>query len=129
MRHCCEFDALDIWYLKDDDTFTNKTLFIGVCPICKKHVAHLSQRNIKTNSLMIIKKVGEVSVQFAKELIKEIVYTRSSINKMKFKSKPYGWKYGVNKQKTNKSGEVVVKQYSADFYGNKELVREKTIGK
>lgn len=77
--------------------------------------------------MMVIKKVGEVSELFAKNLIKEIVYTKSAINKMKFKSKPYGWKYGVNKQKVNKSGEITIKQYSADFYGNSELVKTNKI--
>ena len=129
MRHCCEFDALDVWYLKDDDKYTSRTLFIGICPICKKHVAHLFQKNIKTNSCVFIKKVGEASKTFAKDLIKEIVFTRNAVNKMKFQPKPYGWKYGVNKEKISKSGEVAIKQYSADFYGNKELVKEKMADK
>ena len=43
-------------------------------------------------------------------------------NYQKFKSKPYGWKYGVNKSVKIK-GKEFVKQYSKDFYGNKELIK------
>lgn len=123
MRHCCEFDAYDIWYLKDSDEFSNRALFIGDCPICNKHVAILTQRNVKTNSFLTIKKVGECAISFAKELIKEIVYSKNAINKMKFRPKPYGWRYGLNKEKKDKKGNTYVEQYAKDFYGNKELVK------
>ena len=124
MRHCCSFDAFDIWYLIDTPEFLNRTLFIGVCPICNKHVSVLYQKNIKTNSLAVIKKVGESSMDFSEKLISDILYSRNSINKMKFKPKPFGWKYGVNKQKINKDGSVVVEQYSVDFDGNSELIKK-----
>ena len=44
-------------------------------------------------------------------------------NYAKFKSKPFGWKFGLNK--CIKSGKKeVIKQYACDFYGNRELVKE-----
>ena len=53
----------------------------------------------------------------------QIVYSLREFNYAKFKSKPFGWKYGLNK--SVKSGKKeVVKQFACDFYGNKELVRE-----
>ena len=123
MRHCCKFDAFDIWYLKESDEFSDRTLFIGDCPICHKHVIELIQRNKKTNTYVTMKKVGESSLKFTKDLIKEILYSRNTVNKMKFKPKPYGWVYGLNKEKTDKNGNRISEQYSADFYGNTELVK------
>ena len=125
MRHCCKFDAFDIWYLKDTDDYTNRTLFIGVCPICKKQVAELIQKNINTNSLITIKKVGETALKYTKEARKDLVSSRNDTNKMKFIPKPYGWRYGVNKLKKDKSGKEILEQYSMDFFGNSELVKKK----
>ncbi|MBO6272555.1 hypothetical protein J6O48_07220 [bacterium] len=124
MRHCCQFDAHDIWYLKDTDEFCNRTLFIGVCPVCNKNLVNLYQKNIKTDSVFYIKKVGDTAIDFVRNLSHECVYSRNSINKMNLKPKPYGWKYGINKQKKSKNGEVVIEQYSADFFGNKELIKK-----
>ena len=52
----------------------------------------------------------------------EIVYSLSECNYRKFKSKPFGWKYGLNKQ-VKSAGRNIVKQYACDFYGNKELIK------
>ncbi|MCR5265980.1 MAG: hypothetical protein K6E29_05240 [Cyanobacteria bacterium RUI128] len=124
MRHCCEFDAFDIWYLKDDEEFSDKVVFIGVCPICKKQVAVMTKRKIKTNSIISLKKAGDTVGSFLKEISKEVVYSRNDLNKMKFTSKPFGWKYGVNKEKKDKNGNKIIEQYAKDFYGNKELVKK-----
>jgi hypothetical protein len=43
-------------------------------------------------------------------------------NYRKFKSKPYGWKYGVNKT-AKINGKERIKQYACDFYGNKEQIK------
>ena len=52
----------------------------------------------------------------------EIVYSIKELNYSRFKSRPFGWKYGINKNV--KSGRKdLVKQYAADFYGNKELIK------
>ena len=52
----------------------------------------------------------------------DIVYSLKEINYLKSKSKPFGWKYGLNK--VIKSGKrEVVQQYACDFYGNKELIK------
>ena len=127
MRHCCEFDAFDIWYLKDNESFTNRVLFIGDCPICKKHVVILNQKNIKINGFVSVKKIGDSAKKFTKEVKSEIAYTRNKLNKAMFESKPYSWRYGVNKEKTDKNGNKVEEQYAVDFYGNKELVKKKTV--
>lgn len=121
MRHCCQFRPDDIYYLQDNDNYSSRKLSIGFCPICGKPVAELIQwrfdgkfdrdsyAGIKANDLMIKHK-------------NEIVYSMKEFNYSRFKSRPFGWKYGINKNV--KSGRKdLVKQYAADFYGNKELIK------
>lgn len=121
MRHCCQFRPDDIYYLQDNDNYSSRKLSIGFCPICGKPVAELIQwrfdgkldrdsyAGIKANDLMIKHK-------------NEIVYSIKEFNYSRFKSRPFGWKYGINKNV--KSGRKdLVKQYAADFYGNKELIK------
>ncbi len=121
MRHCCQFNPDDVYYLRDNDLFSSRKLSIGFCPICSKPVAELSEwrfdgvmnktsvSGVRANDLML-------------GLRDEIVYSLREYNYSKFKSKPFGWVYGVNK--SVKSGRrELTKQYACDFYGNKELVK------
>lgn len=117
MLHCCKFKPDDIYYLKDTNLYIYRTLSIGFCPICGKPVAELfqwrfdgipereSSVGIKANDLM-------------RRLKDEIVYSMTEINYRNAKGKPFGWKYGINKEYKNG-----VKQYARDFYGNQELVK------
>ena len=41
MRHCCQFEADEIYYLEDTALFSERKLSIGFCPICSKPVAEL----------------------------------------------------------------------------------------
>ncbi len=121
MRHCCQFKADDIYYLEETNLFVNRKLSIGFCPICEKPVAELVEINfagaverhrasgIKANEMLIA-------------LRDQIVYSMRESNYLKIKSKPYGWKYGVNKSVKIK-GKEYVRQYAKDFYGNKELIK------
>lgn len=121
MRHCCEFNPADIYYLRDNDLYSNRKLAIGFCPNCDKPVCELiewrfdgvfnrvSCSGLKANDLMLKCK-------------DDIIYSLRECNYAKFKSKPFGWVYGINKQYKNKNQEVV-KQYACDFYGNKELIK------
>ena len=121
MRHCCQFKADEIYYLEETSLYVNRKLSIGFCPICEKPVAELVEisftgsveRNrasgIKANDLMI-------------ELKDQIKYSMRECNYQKFKSKPFGWKYGVNKYAKIK-GKEYVRQYAKDFYGNIELIK------
>ena len=121
MRHCCQFYPDDVYYLADNELYSSRKLSIGFCPICNKPVAELvewrfdgkykqtSVSGIKANDLMLKNK-------------NDIVYSLKEINYLKSKSKPFGWKYGLNK--VIKSGKrKVVQQYACDFYGNKELIK------
>ena len=121
MRHCCQFRPDDIYYLQDNDNYSSRKLSIGFCPICGKPVAELIQwrfdgkfdrdcfSGIKANDLMLKHK-------------NEIVYSIKELNYSRFKSRPFGWKYGINKN-VKSSRKNLVKQYAADFYGNKELIK------
>lgn len=121
MRHCCQFNPDDVYYLRDNDLFSSRKLSIGFCPICSKPVAELSEwrfdgvmnktsvSGVRANDLML-------------GLREEIVYSLREYNYSKFKSKPFGWVYGVNKSVKNGRRELT-KQYACDFYGNKELVK------
>ena len=121
MRHCCTFSADDIYYLLETNLYKTRKLSIGFCPICNKPVAELfqirfdgkiektSQAGLKANDLM-------------QNLKDEILYSLKECNFLKFKSKPYGWKYGVNKS-VKINGKERIKQYAYDFYGNKEVIK------
>ena len=121
MRHCCQFNPDDVYYLRDNDLFSSRKLSIGFCPICSKPVAELSEwrfdgvmnktsvSGVRANDLML-------------GLREEIVYSLREYNYSKFKSKPFGWVYGVNKSVKTGRRELT-KQYACDFYGNKELVK------
>ena len=124
MKHCCNFEANDIWYLKDTEEFSNRVLLIGNCPICGKHLCELYQKSNLTNSIVSQKRVGSSTKDFLSSLIDEKLYSRNELNKMKFVSKPFGWRYGVNKQKKSKDGSITIEQYAVDFYGNSEMIKK-----
>ena len=121
MRHCCKFKADDIYYLEENDMYTDRKLSIGFCPICNKPVAEL----VEINFLGIIDKTSVAGIKanfLVNKLKDQIVYSMRECNYSKFKSKPYGWKYGVNKAVKIKDKEYI-RQYAKDFYGNKELIK------
>lgn len=122
MRHCCQFRPDDVYYLEENELYSSRKLSIGFCPICKKPVSELAEWRFDGN-YKITKEVGIKANELAQKHRMQIVYSLREFNYAKFKSKPFGWKYGLNK--SVKSGKKeVVKQFACDFYGNKELVRE-----
>ena len=121
MRHCCQFKADEIYYLEETNLYIERTLSIGYCPICKKPVAEYFQRNF-AGQLERHRASGYKAQLLADELKADIKYSMSECNYLKFKSKPYGWRYGINKTVKSK-GKEIIKQYAKDFYGNKELIK------
>lgn len=119
MQHCCSFDADDFWYLKSDDKFSNRTVYLGVCPICNKPVIELVQQNKFSRVYLNIRKSGKYANDFAIKLLPDRIYSKKHIFRKKIKNSPYRWRYGLNK--TNKSGTHL--QISADFFGNTELIK------
>ena len=119
MRHCCQFKADDIYYLEDNDLYTNRKLSIGFCPICGKPVAELSEFNF-AGGLNKTSAAGIYAQQLMVDVRNDILYSVREVNYRKLKSKPYGWKYGINKSGQNGN----IRQYACDFYGNKELIKK-----
>lgn len=121
MRHCCQFKADDIYYLKETNLYVNRKLSIGFCPICEKPVAELVEIRFD-GSVSRDFKSGIQANELAMKLKDEILYSMKDCNFRKFKSKPFGWKYGINKS-VKIRGEEHVRQYACDFYGNKEVIK------
>ena len=121
MRHCCTFRADDIYYLSETNLFVTRKLLIGFCPICNKPVAELIE--IRFDGTIVrdyqVGMKADILLQKHKD---EILYSMRECNYLRFKSKPFGWKYGVNKL-TKINGNERIKQYAYDFYGNKELIK------
>ena len=121
MKHCCQFKADDIYFLYETALYTTRKLSIGFCPICKKPIAELYLRGFNGT---IERKyyIGLKANDVVNELNDQIDYSARECNYLKFKSKPYGWKYGENKAVKIK-GEEHIHQYACDFYGNKEVIK------
>lgn len=121
MRHCCSFKADDIYFLKETNLYISRKLSIGFCPICKKPIAELIEVRFD-GSIKRDYKVGYKANELAIKHKDEIEYSMRECNFLRFKSKPFGWKYGVNKEVKIK-GKDKIRQYAYDFYGNKELIK------
>ena len=121
MQHCCSFSPEDVYYLQDTSLFNSRRLLIGFCPICEKPVSELLQTTFYGENICE-SAVGINANTMLYEHKEEILYSMKECNYLRFKSKPFGWKYGINKNGKSK-GKDIVKQYACDFYGNKELIK------
>ncbi len=121
MRHCCQFKADDIYYLKETNLYVKRTLSIGFCPICQKPVAELVEIRFD-GAFNRDYQFGIKANDLAMKYKDDIVYSMKECNYQKLKSKPFGWRYGVNKS-VKINGKEKIKQYACDFYGNKELIK------
>lgn len=122
MRHCCRFKPAEIYYLADTYIYSSRKMSIGFCPICGKPVVELQEIRFDGEHAFT-RAVGIEANSIMLEHKDEILFTMQSCNSWKFKSKPYGWKYGVNKLRKHKNKEEI-EQYAYDFYGNKELIKK-----
>ena len=119
MRHCCQFNADEIYCLEETGIYSSRTLATGFCPVCNKPVAELTEYNF-AGGMNKISATG-IQAQLLMQSVKsEILHSVKSMIYSKGKSKPYGWRYGINKERKNGS----VCQYACDFYGNKELIKK-----
>ena len=121
MRHCCEFRADDIYFLEETSLDISRKLSIGFCPICQKPVAELVEISF-TGEIKRNRFSGVKAHEIVMKLKSQIVYSLKECNYRKLKSKPYGWRYGVNKS-IKANGKESIRQYAYDFYGNKEIVK------
>ena len=121
MQHCCKFKAAEIYFLADNYLCTERKLSVGICPICSKPVAELHELRFDGHTKKLVM-TGIKADDFVYQHKNEILYTMQEHNLRSAKSKPYGWRYGVNKTAKSK-GKTVVKQFAYDFYGNKECIK------
>ena len=121
MRHCCEFKADDIYYLKETNLYVSRKLSIGFCPICQKPVAELVEISF-TGAIKRTRYSGIKADFLLNDMEEDVLYSMRECNYLRFKTKPFGWKYGVNKLGKVK-GKECIRQYAYDFYGNKELIK------
>ena len=126
MKHCVSFQPYDIWFLQDENNFSHRKLLLGLCPKCSKPILELSQINILTNQISITRKIGHSAHIFAESLKPQVMYSLSECNRLKFKSAPFSWVYGINKERKLKNGDVISYQYASDFFDNKILIKEFT---
>ena len=119
MRHCCSFEPMDEWFIKDDERFSQRKLSFGICPICSKPIAVLIQFDDTCKCFTSVKKIGITAQNFVKSMKGLMYNSLSKMNAAKFKPVTYKWVYGINKQVKDK-----VKQYAKDFFGSTVLVKE-----
>ena len=122
MQHCCKFRADDIYFLAPTELYLKRKLSIGFCPKCDKPVAELTQERFD-GAVERHKYSGFKAEEVVLKMRDSILYSARECNYLRFKSKPYGWKYGVNKSVIIK-GKEYIRQYAYDFYGNKEIIKE-----
>jgi hypothetical protein len=121
MQHCCKFKADEIYSLKETNLYVSRKLSIGFCPICQKPVAELVEIRFD-GYVERFRASGLKASDLMLSLKNQILYSLREFDYMKLKSKPYGWKYGVNKiVKIN--GKEQIQQFAHDFYGNKEIIK------
>ena len=122
MQHCCKFKPADVYYLSETEFYPKRKLSVGFCPICGKPVAEMVQTRFDDK---VEKKTysGIAANTIAIKNKDSILYSVSGLNYKIAKSKPYGWKYGINKTVYLK-GKEYVRQYACDFYGNKEMIKQ-----
>ncbi len=121
MYHCCKTKPDDIYYLKETNLYTYRMLSIGFCPICSKPIAEIYQFRFDGVPERITASGIEANNMMQK-YSGDILFSAREVNYKKFKSKPFGWRYGINKSVKN-GKKTAIKQYACDFYGNKELVK------
>lgn len=128
MRHCNSvFQAEDIWFLLDDEKYTNRKLYLASCPICGKKIALYSYCDSKCENYFEQYFYSGGAKRVKEKYKKEVVSTLLGYRK-RYKA-PSGFKYGKNVE-IKKDGKVIgIKQYACDFWGNKELVKKIENGK
>lgn len=119
---CCNktIQNTELWFLSDIKNFTDRKLYLGVCPHCFEDVAMLFEKRISDNKIFINELTG---IEAVKTMYREKKRKLTVIPNIKPHAL-YGWVYGVNTQIKNKKGEVTqIRQYASDFSNNKVLVK------
>ena len=107
----------------DNRDFFNRRLEIGLCPKCYTLNVELVETRKVDNEIFYNVLTGQKAHKLRDRLSTEKIYSSSDL--IKGTTSLFGFRYGVNKERYNKeTGKTEVRQYSCDFYGNKELVKK-----
>lgn len=124
-QHCVKFKSKDVWFLFSNKDFAYRKLFIGICPQCKKDVAELTEVR-RTDGKTFTKSYTDKRLfKLLAEEKNNIDYKLSDFNK-KSKKNIYGFVYGINTILITKKNKFN-KQFAADFFGNKKLIKENKV--
>lgn len=124
-EHCGQkFKPTDIWYLKDNENFYNRVLYITSCPKCLITLTCLIETSKTENRTFGIGKIksGKKAIKEMELCRFDTIYTNNDFRIEK--GRPYGWVYGENKEIKNRKGEVIaIRQKAVDYFGQKEIVK------
>ena len=92
VRHCNSvFSAQDIWYLLDNEKYTQRKLYIANCPICSKKMVLYSYFDPKNNNYFEQYFYSGGAVRIKEKFKREVTSTMLGF-KNKYKA-PSGFKY------------------------------------
>ena len=74
MKHCIDFEPIDVWFLNNNDKFYDRKLSFGICPMCNKPVAILIQYDIIQDKYVSIKKIGIAADEFVQSFKNQIKF-------------------------------------------------------
>lgn len=120
---CCnkQISFGEVWFLQDIKGFTARKLYISKCEYCDEEYALLVEKRIEDNKVFSnkLKGIEAVKTIYREKKRKVAVFPNIKSDSL------FGWIYGVNVEIKNKKGKTTqIRQYSADFNGNKKLVKK-----
>lgn len=124
--HCnTKFRPEEIQFLRNNEHFSHRKLEIGTCPRCEHLLAKLTEKRIADGQWFETFQSRRKAKRLIKSCADDIEYT--SLDVPKQTKCLYGFRYGENRERTNKDGTKTITQVACDFYGNKEILNSNTI--
>lgn len=115
-------DKVEVWILKDIKDFEARKLVIGYCSKCHRPVASIYEKRISDKVIFSKENLsGNDAVKLISKETKRMLckYYKIETNSLN------GWVYGINTELKNKKGKTTqIRQYSADFRGNKKIIKK-----
>ena len=126
MKLVCEcgyvVNKFEVLILKDTAEFDARKIIIGLCPIHHRPILTLIERRIFDKTVFKKENIfGNQAMKILNKEYKNILHKIARIKSEQLK----GFVYGINKECKDKDGNITkVEQYSADFWGTKNLIKE-----
>ena len=120
---CCDHDIKcgDVWLLQDFKGYTARKLYIGTCDICGDEACLQVMTSVNDGKVYynLYNGIEAVKTIYREKKRKVAVFPDVKSSEL------YGWIYGKNIEIKNKKGQITqIRQYSADFYGKKKLLKQ-----